>query len=265
MSSSNAMGGIGDRRKEVVVCRDRDDLGRQTAARFLRYAMKAVAARGRFSVALSGGSTPKTLYQTLAKPPFAAEIPWKGVHLFWGDERAVPPDHPDSNYRTAYETLIAHVPIPAENVHRMPAEKSDLQAAAEAYEETLRAFFHPPPGEAPSFDLVLLGIGPDGHVASLFPGSPALKERKRWVIAVDAAPLKSRRLTLTLPVLDHAARVFFLAAGKEKATIIRELFSDHPASATLPARLIHPRKGTPIFFLDREAADLIGEKEKGGR
>jgi 6-phosphogluconolactonase len=259
MNSSNATGGSGERRKdnEIVVCRDRDDLGRKAADLFLEEAERAIAARGCFSVALSGGATPRALYQRLAGLPFSEKIPWAKVHLFWGDERAVPPDHPDSNYRMAYETLIAHVPIPPENVHRMPAEKENLQTAAEEYEETLRRFFKLSKGEWPSFDLILLGVGPDGHVASLFPGSPALEEKKRWVIAVYVERLKSSRLTLTLPVLNRGREILFLAAGKEKAETIRDILSDHSPRTDLPARRVQPDNGGKIFLLDQEAAGLI--------
>ena len=265
MSLSNVTGGIGDRRKdkEIVVCRDRDDLGRQAAALFVQAVIEAIAARGRFSVALSGGATPRALYSALAGPPFAEKIPWEGVHLFWGDERAVPPDHPDSNYKMAYEALIAHVPIPPRNVHRMPAERSDLQTAAKEYEKSLRDFFRPPQGEIPSFDLILLGIGSDGHVASLFPGSEALNEQQRWVIAVYVAHLKSSRLTLTLPVLNRARQIFFLAAGREKAEIIRGLLSENASRSDLPARQVRPESGRLIFFLDKEAAGLLVQDRKG--
>lgn len=263
MSLSNATGGAGDLLREIIVCRDQDDLGRQAADAFVKSARQAVSFRGRFSAALSGGSTPRTLYQHLAEPPFSRRVPWDRVHLFWGDERAAPPDHPDSNYHMANETLIARVHIPPENVHRMPGERRDLDAAAAEYENVLRRFFEPTDDGWPAFDLVLLGIGSDGHTASLFPGSPVLEEGVRWVAAPYVEKLNAARLTLTLPALNHARQVLFLAAGKEKAPVLREILSDRPASPPLPARLIHPPDGRPIFFLDRAAADLIGkEKER---
>ncbi|MBI3804932.1 MAG: 6-phosphogluconolactonase [Nitrospirae bacterium] len=252
------MGDSGDPPKEIVVCLDREDLGRQAAEAFVKAADEAVSLRRRFSVSLAGGSTPRTLYRKLAGRPFAERIPWRAVHLFWGDERAVPPDHPESNYRMADETLISKVPIPPENVHRIPGEWSDADAAAEAYEEALRSFFQPPTGKWPSFDLVLLGIGPDGHTASLFPGSPALEEKARWVVAPYVEKLNARRFTLTLPVFNHARQVHFLAAGKEKAPIIKEVVSKDALSQEIPARLIRPRGGKRLFFLDREAAGLAG-------
>lgn len=257
MSLSNAMGATGDPPKEIMICRDRDDLGDQAAVFFVRSAQEAVSLRGRFSVALAGGATPRTLYRSLASAAFAEKIPWKSVHLFWGDERALPPDHPDSNYHLAEEALISHVPIPSKNVHRMPGERSDLQAAAAVYEKTLRDFFGPSERGWPSFDLVLLGIGPDGHTASLFPGSPVLKETVRWVAAPYVEKLNAARLTLTLPVLNHARRVIFLAAGQEKASIMRDVLSDDPPSTDLPARLVQPWRGERLFFLDQDAAGLV--------
>ncbi len=265
MSLSNAMGATGDPPKEIVVCRDLHALGEQAAVAVAKLAEEAVSLRGRFSVALAGGSTPRALYRNLAGPAFAGKIQWRDIHLFWGDERAVSPDHPDSNYRMADEALISQVPIPPENVHRMPGERRNLDAAAEAYEKALRRFFEPTDDGWPSFDLVLLGIGLDGHTASLFPGSPVLEEKVRWVAAPHIEKLNAARLTLTLPVFNHARQLFFLAAGKEKAPVIREILSDPPPLAPLPARLVRPREGRPIFFLDRAAADLIGPKTEGLR
>ena len=261
MRSSNATDGAGESRDGIRICRDLDDLGRRSAGCFIRSAVEAVSSRGRFSAALSGGSTPRTLYQYLTAPSFSDKVPWGKVHLFWGDERAVPPDHPDSNYRTARETLISKVPIPSENVHRMPAERSDLAAAAETYEGELRAFFNPSGGR-PSFDLILLGIGADGHTASLFPGSPALEEEKRWVAAVYPENSKVPRLTLTLPVLNEAREIFFLAAGKEKAPVIKLLLQNGFSGSVLPAARVRPRRGRRIYFLEREAAALIDPKEE---
>ncbi|WP_202882300.1 6-phosphogluconolactonase [Candidatus Manganitrophus noduliformans] len=259
MSLSNAMGATGGPPEEIVICRDREDLGDQAARSFVRLAQEAVSLRGRFSAALAGGATPRALYRSLVSAAFAEKISWKSVHLFWGDERAVPPGHPDSNYHLANETLISHVPIPPQNVHRMRGERSDLQAAADEYEKTLHDFFGPSDPGWPSFDLVLLGIGSDGHTASLFPGSPVLKETVRWVAAPYVEKLNAVRLTLTLPALNHARRVIFLAAGKEKRSIIRDVLSDDSPSTDLPARMVQPRKGARLFFLDQDAAALLGK------
>lgn len=257
MSLSNAMGATGDPPEEIVICRDRNDLGDRAALSFIRSIQEAISLCGRFSAALAGGATPRTLYRSLASAALVEKISWKSVHLFWGDERAVPPDHPDSNYHLAEETLISHVPIPSQNVHRMQGEKSDLEAAAAEYEETLRKFFGSSAEGWPSFDLVLLGIGSDGHTASLFPGSPVLKETVRWVAAPYVEELNTARLTLTLPAINHARRVIFLAAGREKASIVRDVLSPNPPSTDLPARRVQPRKGQRLFFLDQDAAALI--------
>jgi len=261
MNSSSGMGDTGDLHEKIVVCRDREDLGERSAILFVRLVQEALLIRGRFAVALAGGTTPRTLYQRLANRPFSDQIPWKEVHLFWGDERAVLPDNPDSNYRMAHETLISHVPIPPGNVHRMPAEMSDLQAAAKQYEETLRRFFNRPKEGWPSFDLALLGIGSDGHTASLFPGSPGLNEKERWVAAPYVEKLKAARLTLTLPVFNHAKQVVFLISGRDKAPIMKEILQDYPHSNEIPAALIRPEE-MRWFFLDQEAAALIDRKRK---
>ena len=260
MSSSNATGVSGgppdESGREVRVCGEPEELGRQAAGCFIESASAALSLRDRFSAALSGGSTPRILYRYLSDPSFSDRLPWKKVHLFWGDERAVPPGHPDSNYRMAYETLISKVPIPPENVHRMQGERSDLAAAAKEYEESLRRFFNLSGDRPPSFDLILLGIGTDGHTASLFPGSPALEEKERWVVAVEVEKLHSHRLTLTLPVLNHARELLFLAAGREKAAVIKALLAG-PGGTGLPAKQVRPVEGKRIFLLDREAAALL--------
>ncbi len=262
MRSSNGTGGAGERSEEVIVFPDREEMGREAAAAFARWASEAVRGGGRFAAALSGGATPRPLYRSLAGSPFREAIPWKGVHLFWGDERCVPPDHPDSNYRMAYETWISKVPIPLENVHRMRG-KDDPKAAADEYEEQLRAFF----GSAgwPAFDLILLGVGVDGHTASLFPGSSVLNQQRRWVAAPFVEKLKTHRLTLTLPVINNARRVLFLAAGEEKANIMKTILTTDPAEAPLPAQLIRPRHGRRLFFLDQFAAAWMNRKRGDDR
>lgn len=268
MISSNATGASGGPLDEsgngIRVCGDPEDVGRRAADAFIRSAAGAVSLRDRFSAALSGGATPRILYRYLADPAFSDRVPWEKVHLFWGDERAVPPDHPDSNYRMAYETLISKVPIPPENVRRMEGERSDLEAAAKDYEELLRRFFNLSGDRPPSFDLILLGIGTDGHTASLFPGSPALGEKRRRVVAVEVEKLHSRRLTLTLPVLNRAREVLFLAAGREKAPIVKTILSG-PSPNDLPAGRVRPAGGKRRFLLDREAAALLDSQPEALR
>lgn len=205
--------------------------------------------QARFTWALSGGNTPRPLYRLLATD-YRHRIEWNRVHLFWGDERYVPPDHPASNYRMVREMLIEPLGIPSANVHAMPVEESSPERAAERYEGHLREFF----GATPRFDLILLGMGADGHTASLFPGSPALAEHKRWV-AVGEAPTEPRiRLTLTLPVLNAGKCVYFLVTGTDKAEVVRKVLLE---SAPLPAGLVNPEEGKLVWWLDREVASRL--------
>ncbi|HUK55778.1 MAG TPA: 6-phosphogluconolactonase [Nitrospiria bacterium] len=248
-------------RREIVIAHDPADLHRRASEFVAQDIVERADVRGRVAVALSGGKTPLGLYERLAAGGFRKEIPWPRVHLFWGDERCVPPDHPASNYRAVLETLISRIAIPSENVHRMPAEQADPEKAADEYERRLRAFFLPKGGAWPAFDLVLLGIGSDGHTASLFPGSPALDETRRWVAAPYIEKLKEHRLTLTLPVLNEARRVVFLAAGEDKAEILRDLLGPDRAGTRLPVQRIKPRHGRLIFFLDRSAARFLAPEK----
>jgi len=206
---------------------------------------------------LSGGSTPRALYGLLAEPPFRETIDWPRVHLFWGDERFVPPDHPDNNYRAALEALVRRVPIPTENVHRIPTEATEPEAAAAQYEDTLRRFFAAPEGEVPRFDLVLLGLGPDGHTASLFPGSPALEEDSHLVVATYVPNLAAWRITLTLPVLLCARHVIFLVSGPDKAAVLRDVLDGPHDPQRLPAQLVRPQDGDLTWLVDEAAASLL--------
>jgi 6-phosphogluconolactonase len=240
---------------EVRVVAGPAELAREAAEEWRTRAHAAVAASGRFAVALTGGSTPRPLYALLADPaaPSREALPWARTHVFFGDERGVPPDHPDSNYGMARDALLAHVPLAPGNVHRMRGE-DDAEAAARAYEEDLRAFF----GPAPRFDLLLLGMGPDGHVASLFPGSPALEERSRLVAATStppsAPPPHGRRITLTVPALEAAARVAFLVAGAAKAPAVARALSGERGAGAVPAARVRPVAGTVLWLVDRDAA-----------
>jgi 6-phosphogluconolactonase len=230
---------------------DSEELMRAAAERVVAHAAASIDQRGRFSVALSGGSTPRRLYELLAAPAIAARISWPHVHVFWGDERCVPPAHPASNYRMADEALLAHVPLPAANVHRIAGE-DDPEAAARAYEVTLRAAFPP----ERSFDLVLLGLGEDGHTASLFPGQPPLVERHRWVMATHATQIEPPwRITLTPVVLDAAATILFLVAGAAKAERLAEVLEG--AGQALPAWHIRPTHGMLAWMADAAAASRL--------
>jgi len=242
---------------QVVVRPSLEELSREAAARFQRLAGESVRAAGRFSVALSGGSTPRALYRLLAEPPFRDAIDWPRVHLFWGDERFVPADHPDSNYRLAREALITRVPIPAENVHPIPTEAADPETAASQYEETLRRCFATPEGVAPRFDLILLGLGADGHTASLFPESPALDEKQRLVAATFVPKLGAWRLTLTPPILRAARHIIFLISGRDKASPLRDVRQGPYDPHRLPAQLARPQEGDLTWLADEAAASLL--------
>ena len=241
---------------EVRIANTPVELFRNAATEFVALASEAVRRSGRFTVALSGGSTPKGLYALLASGTIP-NIPWNKIYFFFGDERHVPPDHPDSNYRMTQETgLLSRVPTA--NVFRVPTEENDADIAALAYETTLRKFFNLQPGEFPCFDLVLLGLGPDGHTASLFPGTAALNEKNRLVVANWIEKLQSSRITLTLPVLNQAGCVMFLVSGADKATMVREVLQN--PQANLPSQRVQPANGRLIWQLDRAAASALPER-----
>src|SRR5574337_1050472 len=202
---------------ELLVVADPIALAREAAKRVVAIAEEAVARCGRFTVALAGGSTPKRLYSLLAAEPYRTRLPWRGTDIFWGDERAVPPEHPDSKFGMARESLLSRVPILTNQVHRMQAERADLDAAAGEYEsEIAKSFAAQPSDKPPAFDLILLGLGIDGHTASLFPHTRALRETKRWVAPNYIPELKATRLTLTTPILNRAAMILFLARSEER-------------------------------------------------
>jgi 6-phosphogluconolactonase len=187
----------------------------------------------------------------------ATSVPWDKVFFFWGDERHVPPDDADSNYRMAREALLSKLPIPEANIFRVPAEGKDAQAVAEAYEQTLKNFFSLKPEELPRFDLILLGMGPDGHTASLFPGTPALQEKSRLVVANWVEKLKTSRITFTLPVLNAARNVMFLVSGADKAPVLREVLEGDAPAEKYPSKLVRPRNGKLIWFVDRAAGSQL--------
>ena len=249
-------------KSEIIVCPDAASLAWLGAERFVVAAAEAVGRAGRFAVALSGGSTPKTLYQLLATDVFRARVDWPHVHFFWGDERCVPPEHPDSNFRMTREALLDHIPVPPHNIHRMAGEL-EPQTAAAAYETELRNFFS---SELPCFDLLLLGLGEDGHTASLFPGSSALEEKQRPVTAVHVEKLHSHRLTLTLPALNAATYALFLVAGESKQDIVKEVLTSPDAASRYPAARIEPPNGL-IWLISEDAAaglpsDLLVRRDR---
>ncbi len=229
------------------------DLSAAAAEEVVRAANEAVAQRGRFTIALSGGSTPRNLHTLLAANA-RISLPWDRTFFFWGDERHVPPTDPDSNYRMADETLLSKIPVAPAHVFRIPAENPDAAAAAEAYEQTLRKFFALEPGQFPRFDLILLGMGPDGHTASLFPGTSALEEKSHLVVANWVEKFKTYRITLTLPVLNAARCVVFLVSGTDKAPALHAVLQSDEPGEQYPAKLVRPADGKLIWFIDRAAA-----------
>ncbi|HEV8672729.1 MAG TPA: 6-phosphogluconolactonase [Methylomirabilota bacterium] len=248
----------------VVVLDDPAALADEAAGRVAAAARETVAAQGRFAVALSGGTTPRALFERLAGPPWRHEVPWSRAEVFWGDERWVPPDHPESNYRMARAALLDPVGIPPERVHRIAGEAADPAAAAAAYEAEIARVLGGVPGERPPvFDLVLLGMGADGHTASLFPGTAALAERRRWVVANAVPGLGTHRITLTLPILNRAARVLFLVAGADKAATLREVLEGPVDPQRLPAQAVRPEAGHLVWLVDRAAAAALTSSSIG--
>ncbi len=237
----------GERQDRIEVCPDLAALSRRGAELFLTAAAAAIAERGRFAVAISGGSTPRLLYRLLASDEFRYRLDWGKVQIFWADERCVPKEHPDSNYGAAREILLSLVHLPAANIHRIQGELPSVQGA-DAYEEELRRFFG---DELPVFDLILLGVGADGHTASLFPETLTTMASGRLAAAVYVAKFHSHRVTLTLPVINGARRVVFLVAGKEKAPVLREIVEK--GNTGYPAALVAPQ-GEVTWLLDNEAA-----------
>lgn len=237
----------------IRVCADPEALSLAAAELFAAEARQAVQARGRFVVALSGGSTPQRTYERLSQKPFRELVPWQNIHVFWGDERCISADDPRNNARMARQALLDHVPIPFEQVHPMVCNSSAPGATA-AYEALLQDFFAD--GRS-RFDLVLLGLGENGHTASLFPGTSALEERQRWVAEVYVAGESLHRLTLTAAAINHAALVVFLVSGIAKAPILRKVFTATDDPGSIPACLIKPANGELLWLVDRDAASLL--------
>jgi 6-phosphogluconolactonase len=241
---------------EILVSDDPPALAEAAARDIVETAVEAVAARGRFTIALAGGSTPRATYERLAQPPLRDRMPWDRTWVFFGDERGVEPEHPDSNYRMANQALLSRVPIPPAQIARIRGEAADPEAAASEYARRLGEVFECKRGELPRFDLVLLGMGVDGHIGSLFPGSPVLKEVFRPVAAVHAAAASiPQRFTFTFPVINAAARVMFLVAGAEKAKVLKAVLGE--PNSSLPAAMVRPTNGRLVWLVDRAAGALL--------
>ena len=234
------------------------EAARAAAAHVVACLSAAVSARKRASIALAGGRTPEALYRLLAEMPYRARIDWDKVEIFWGDERCVPPDHPDSNYRMAREALLDRVLVPAANVHRMRGELADPVAAAREYEAVLRQALRVGVDTLPRLDLCLLGLGSDGHTASLFPGSPAVRAQRCWAMAGRVATRDAWRLTLTPAAINNARQVLFLVTGAEKAETVRAVLEGPVDPDRLPAQIVRPANGRLYWLLDREAAGRLG-------
>jgi 6-phosphogluconolactonase len=234
----------------IRVLPDPSALANAAARLIVEQAQAAIDSRGLFTIALSGGSTPRDLHLRLASPPLVDQVDWPHVHVFFGDERCVPPDDPQSNYRMAEETLLSRVPIPAAQIHRMRAELPPHEAAAE-YQSQLEAFFKNDP---PRIDVILLGMGDNGHTASLFPGLSAVNEQRRWVMAEDVKEVGMWRITLTPVVLNLGRAVVFLVAGEGKASMLHQVLEGPYKPAERPAQIVRPTPGEVIWLVDAAAA-----------
>ncbi|HUF25708.1 MAG TPA: 6-phosphogluconolactonase [Gemmatimonadaceae bacterium] len=250
-----------DGARTIEVHPDLDRVARRTAGYIVRVAEEAIAERGRFTIALSGGSAPPPVYALLAREPLRSRIDWSRVEVYWGDERCVPPTHERSNFRMAHEALLAHVPVRPEHVHRIRVE-DDPAAAAESYETLLRDRFAGGGRRVPPaiFDVNLMGMGEDGHTASLFPGQPALAERSRWAVATLHGPTAQWRVTLTPPVLNSAHHVLVMVAGSSKARAVRDVLEGIGGPEERPARLLDPAWGALVWLLDDDAAARLSRR-----
>jgi 6-phosphogluconolactonase len=241
---------------QVRVYPTRSAAAHAVAAQFAATAEKAITARGRFSAVLAGGNTPRDVYRLLASDEYAPMVGWQKTQVFWGDERAVSLNDPENNAHMARETLLNYVPIPIENIHRIQTQLPP-QEAADEYERTLRAYFTTRGMREPRFDFMLLGMGAEGHIASLFPHAPALTERERWVVATYVEPKQSWRITLTPVALNAASKIIFLVIGEEKAQALKQALSEPKRPDDFPAQIINPPQGQVLWIVDRAAASLL--------
>jgi 6-phosphogluconolactonase len=244
----------------ITIAENYDDLCHRGAKQFVETVAEAIARDGHAAVALSGGSTPKALYALLAQAPYRDQIPWDKVHFFWGDERSVPPDDAQSNYRMAHEALLAHVPVPPQNVHRMVAEADDKEASAEAYAAEIRRLV--PNGR---FTLIHLGMGDDGHTLSLFPHTAALDVNDRLVVPNRVDKLDTWRMTFTYPLANAAWHVVFLASGDGKAAVLKQVLEGPRDHHTYPSQGIAPTSGTLTWLVDRAAASQLTSALEGAQ
>jgi 6-phosphogluconolactonase len=243
---------------QVRILPDPVAVARLAAEEFVKAAREAIEEKGSFAVALSGGSTPKALYGLLVNDPgLRVQMPWDKTHLFFGDERNVGPDHPDSNFRMATEAMISKSPLKPEQVCRIKGEYQDTEKAAKEYEQVLHEHFHLADGQFPRFDLVLLGMGNEGHCASLFPGTKALHETRRLAVRNWVGKLYTERITLTAPTINHAARILFLVTGPDKTLALKGVLEGPIEPDQLPSQMIHPENGELLWLVDNVAGSML--------
>jgi 6-phosphogluconolactonase len=239
---------------KIEVLSDLEALSLRAASIFVSASKNSIAAKKQFAVAISGGSTPRGLYMLLGSEAYCDQVDWQCVHFFWADERCVPKDDEASNFRTAFDTLLSKIALPDKNIHRIKGEKGPDKAARD-YEEEIRRFFGE--SERPGFDLIILGVGEDGHTASLFPGTKSLEETVRLAIPVYLGEPRKNRITLTLPVLNNADQILFLVTGPSKASVLSEILGEREKRKLLPAGLINPLRGSMIWLIDQGAAGKL--------
>ena len=244
-------------RPQIAVAKNYEELCSQAAQKILALSKKRIREGGRFTLALSGGSTPEGIYSLMASRAYRKRFAWEKIHFFFGDERWVPRNSPRSNYKMIARALLTKVPVPRANIHAIRTNTPNAAASAVLYEKELIEFFQLKPGEFPCFDLILLGLGQDGHTASLFPKDPALLEKKRLAVPVAATGIAEKRVTLTLAAINHAKAVFFVASGREKALALKAVLSPTMTRPALPAQLVRPLHGGSWWFVDHDAAHTI--------
>ena len=242
----------------IAIYPDIDTISQQAAAYIARVAREAIVTRGRFTIALSGGNTPKKLYGLLGSEPYSSQIDWKLVDIFWSDERCVPPDDPESNYYMAQEVLLQHLSIPVAQVHRMPADRDDRLAASLTYTQDMQRVFST--SGVPDFDLIQLGMGPEAHTASLFPHQPSLRETERLVMPVSVPKPPPDRLTFTPPILNAAHHVLFLATGADKVDALHAVIEGSYNPDEYPAQIVRPPNGEVTWMVDSAIAQKLHVK-----
>ena len=243
--------------KEVIIAKDSDELNRIAAEKFVSIARNALKRKDKFTVALAGGSTPKSLYNLLASEKFRSQINWKKVFFFFGDERNVLPDSDESNFRMANENLLNPLQISPENIFRWEIELKDTEKIVENYEKTIKEFFDLAKNELPRFDLILLGTGDDGHTASLFPFSKALRETKRIAVVNFVEKLNTNRLTFTFPAINNASNVVFLVSGTTKANALKEVLEGEAQPGKFPSQNVNLKNGNLFWLIDSQAAQFL--------